>query len=75
VTGAKDSQPIEVAYALVLSSRSTIDSVVLDSLGSKFGCAIVVDSVCDGKASKPVADPVGITSPDKNIDTGLNDRR
>jgi hypothetical protein len=73
VASAKDPQPAQVVHVLELTASLATDSVVLHGLAAEGRGAGVLDAVGNIEPPKPVADPVGITGPDENLDTRLHD--
>lgn len=73
MTGSKNSQPTQVPCGLECPSSNSIHIIVSNGSGVESSGTGICNRVCGGEASKPVADPVGVTGPDEDLDAGLND--
>jgi hypothetical protein len=73
MTSPKDSQPTQVTNSFEGSSSNTIYIIVCNGSSVESGGASVGDSVGGCETTEPVANPISITSPDEDLNTGLND--
>jgi hypothetical protein len=66
---------MEVVYRLKTSGFLPVDLIGLQGFAPEFLMARKVDCICYRKAPIHVAYIIGITSPDKDIDSGLDNFR
>lgn len=73
MSSTKYSQEAEVARRLECASLLAINSVWGETLAGKGRRRIVIDLVCDVVITLPVADEIGVASPDEDLNAGLDD--
>lgn len=72
MTRSKNSQPTQITHSLESSSRNPINVIIHNGSSVESGGTSICNGVRGGESSKPIADPVGVTGPDENLDAGLD---
>lgn len=67
MAGFKYSQPAQIVHVLESSPGNSINSIVSDGLSIELGRTGVCDCVGRVETSEPIANPVGVTGPDENL--------